>query len=69
MSAPKRIHKEGWLGRLRVVFEWRRGEFWGRFGGGWNWKFGFQIGGTCLILNLLFCSLRFEIMEQRKAEA
>ena len=25
----------------------------GRFGGGWNWELGFELGGHTLILNLL----------------
>lgn len=31
----------------------------GRFGGGWNYKLGFQIGGRTLIVDWLFGSFRF----------
>lgn len=31
---------------------------WGRFGGGWNWKLGFQAGGSTIIFELLIASLR-----------
>jgi len=37
---------------------------WGRFGGGWNWKFGFQIGGNTLIISLLICEIRFDRIRQ-----
>lgn len=33
---------------------------WGRFGGGWNYKLGIDIGTTTIILNLLFGLIRFE---------
>lgn len=35
---------------------------WGRFGGGWNWKLGFQAGSKTLIISLLICELRFDII-------
>jgi len=31
---------------------------WGRFGGGWNWKLGFQAGGSTVIISLLVCEIR-----------
>jgi hypothetical protein len=31
---------------------------WGRFGGGWNWKVGIQIGGSSAIINLLVFEIR-----------
>lgn len=58
----KRIEKETKIGRLRIVFDFvSKDSFMGRFGGGWNWKLGFQIGGKTIILNLLIFSLRIEI--------
>lgn len=40
--------------RRRVLIHWRsRKNLWGRFGGGWNWKFGFQAGDNTVILSLL----------------
>jgi len=33
-------------------------DFWGRFGGGWNWKLGFQLGYGTLIISLLVFDIR-----------
>lgn len=58
----KRIKKEIKIGKLRIIFDFvSRDCFMRRFGGGWNWKVGFQIGGKTLILNLLVFLLRFEV--------
>jgi len=58
------------VGRLELGFSWTsKKNLWGRFGGGWNWKLGFQSGGRTLILNLLVFSLRFTINERRKTES
>lgn len=32
----------------------------GRFGGGWNWKLGVQVGGRTVIISLLVCDIRVE---------
>ena len=37
----------------------------GRFGGGWQWKLGFQIGGRTLIVSLLVADLIFTLEEQK----
>lgn len=34
-----------------------RDELWGRFGGGWQWEVGFQLGGSTLWLNCLVFSV------------
>jgi hypothetical protein len=48
------------IGRLKTTYHWRsRKNLWGRFGGGWNWELGLQIGGTTVILNCLIFSLTF----------
>ena len=58
----KRIKREIKIGRLRIVFNFvSKGCFMGRFGGGWNWKVGFQAGGRTLIFNLFIFSLRIEV--------
>lgn len=36
-----------------------KNNFMGRFGGGWNWKLGFQIGGKTIIISLLIAELSF----------
>jgi hypothetical protein len=42
-----------------VTYERRtRDEWMGRFGGGWNWKFGVQVGGKCAIFSLIICTVR-----------
>lgn len=46
-----------------MKIKWKRGDpnaFWGRFGGGWNWKLGFQAGGSTLIISLLVGDLRID---------
>ncbi len=46
------------IGRLKLGFEWRSAKnLWGRFGGGWNWKLGFQSGGKSIILYFLVFSI------------
>ena len=50
------------IGRLAISFEWRKASnAWGRFGGGWQWKLGFQYGYRCLIISLLVADLRIEM--------
>lgn len=56
----REIRREWNVGRFQIVFHWQSSKnLWGRFGGGWNWELGFQIGGSTVIVNLLICSLRF----------
>ena len=55
---------------MRYRYEWSLGawkftlsqksktDFMGRFGGGWNWNLGFQLGGSTLIINYLVGTLR-----------
>lgn len=44
---------------LKVDFEQRKKSSpMGRFGGGWNWELGFQIGKSDIIINLLVMSIR-----------
>lgn len=58
----KGFRKQFQLKRLHVIFQYQsKDNLWGRFGGGWNWKVGFQIGGSTLIVDLLVCSFRFWI--------
>lgn len=47
------------LGRLEIQFRMRRNDgLMGRFGGGWNWELGFQVGPRCVIFNLLVMTAR-----------
>lgn len=44
-----------------VSFSWRsRKNPMGRFGGGWQWKLGFQAGGGTVIVSILVCELRID---------
>lgn len=41
-------------GRWRLELIWKKGDaYMGRFGGGWNWSVGFQLGNSAFILNCL----------------
>lgn len=51
------IRKERVYFKYYFCFEVRQSKGWGRFGGGWQYKLGFQIGGTTVILNLLVATL------------
>lgn len=63
------IKKQWKLGRLEIMFEWRSSEnLWGRFGGGWNWVLGIQVGTSSVIINLLVCSLRFNLKSKGNKE-
>jgi hypothetical protein len=65
----KGIEKRWRFGRFRLRFEWRSSKnLWGRFGGGWNWKLGFQIGSSTIIFNLLVASFSITL-EKQKGEA
>lgn len=45
--------------RLELTFSMQRSDgFMGRFGGGWNWKIGFQAGGRTVIISLLIMDIR-----------
>lgn len=66
----KEIDKTWTIGRVRVRFNWRSASnLWGRFGGGWNWKFGFQIGGRTVIFNLLVCSVTISLVPRERRQA
>ena len=64
-ASPRTEIRKNWrLGRLAVQYHWRsKKNLWGRFGGGWNWKLGFQVGGSTVIVDLLVFSLRFSKAE------
>ena len=56
----KGINKTWELRRLTIRFRWdRKSNLWGRFGGGWNWKLGFQAGGRCIIFSLVIFEITF----------
>lgn len=59
-----RIEKKFRINRLEIAFDYRDSNGWGRFGGGWNWVVGLQVGGRTLILNLLIFSITFYIRKR-----
>lgn len=49
------------LGNRKITFEKRsKKNIWGRFGGGWNIKFGFQIGGSSVVINLFVMYIKID---------
>lgn len=53
------------LGRKIRIQQKRKSNAWGRFGGGWNINFGFQVGGSSVIINLFVMSIRIERAGER----
>lgn len=55
----KEIHKVRRICGLAFSFRYRSSKMlMGRFGGGWQWALGFEVGGTGTVnLNLLVCSV------------
>lgn len=55
------------FGHLKISFLWQSSKcLWGRFGGGWQWKVGFQASRTCIIFNLLICSVRVSWYKEKE---
>jgi hypothetical protein len=53
------VDKTWRIGRVKINFSMRSTNgYMGRFGGGWDWKLGFQAGGHCVIFSLLVADLR-----------
>ena len=50
----KAVRKSFRIFGFEVEYERRRKDnLWGRFGGGWDWALGFELGGSTLLINLL----------------
>jgi len=57
------------IGNFEIQSRSGGSDLWGRFGGGWNWKVGIQVGGSSVIITLLTFSIRFgRITDERKAK-
>ena len=55
----KSIVKTWKMSRYVILFEWRKASSpLGRFGGGWDWAVGVQVGKRTVIFNLLVASLK-----------
>lgn len=61
------VRKSWEYGRLAVAFSARSSDGWmGRFGGGWNWKLGVQIGGGTALFSLLIAELSVTVHKAKK---
>ncbi len=68
-TKPRNIRKKWTLGNFETTFQWKSSkELMGRFGGGWNWKVGFQIGSTTIIFNVLVFTIRMHYVSKRERE-
>jgi len=68
--SARQIIKRWRIGRLSFAFSWRsKHSPSGRFGGGWNWKLGLQLGGSTLILSLLTFELTARINRDKARAA
>jgi hypothetical protein len=66
LHPPEKINFRFRIFFIEVVFDYRSSNnFWGRFGGGWNWELGFQLGGCTLLINLLIFSLKFSYIKNK----
>ena len=53
------------IGKIEMCFQIRSSQgVMGRFGGGWNWKLGFQAGGRTIIISLLVAELTIRIKKE-----
>lgn len=55
---------------MKVSYKYRFPKFLGRFGGGWEWKVGFQAlrGFKTIIISLLIVEIRIEFKETENNE-
>lgn len=61
------IDKTVQYGRFKAGISWRSSKsIWGRFGGGWQWKFGVQASSTTVIIALLVMEIRLSWWEGNK---
>lgn len=70
LEKKRDIRKIFYIGKFKITFH--RGDknsMWGRFGGGWQWKLGFQASKSTLLLNCLVFSLMIYKEVTQVAEA
>ena len=54
LEEKKELYKKIKLGKFNISLRWRSSDcLWGRFGGGWQWALGFEIGSSTVSLNCL----------------
>lgn len=70
ITEREEIDKSVTIGRYRFRFHWRsRENLWGRFGGGWNWKLGVQVGSTTVMVFLLVFTLSVKRLKEDREVA
>ena len=69
-TEPKREWQRKWrIGRVRIsAHGGSRHNFWGRFGGGWQWALGFEACRSTINLNLLICSVMVTWYKSQRQE-
>jgi hypothetical protein len=61
-AVPEPFEKKWQWGRLKFSYEHRSSkEFWGRFGGGWQYKIGVDIGSSTVLIHLVVSTLRIDV--------
>lgn len=61
----KEINRERRIGRVIVSFHWRaKDNLWGRFGGGWNWRLGFQASRSSIVFWFFIFSIGFSFLSK-----
>lgn len=61
-NSKYRINKKWRVKRIEVGFSIRSSKCpFGRFGAGWNWKLGIQIGGRTILISLIIAELMLSI--------
>lgn len=54
------------IGKLKIEFEYlKTSNVFGRFGGGWNWVLGIQVGSSTVIFNLLIFRIRIDYVKYK----
>lgn len=55
------------FGRLKFSWRFRSGKcLMGRFGGGWNYELGFQLGGSTILIMLLLGTISFTWLDKTR---
>ena len=61
------INKTWKLGRFKTHLTWRDDKsIMRRFGGGWRYSLGIQVGGSSILINLLILSISFSWYKDNK---
>lgn len=60
----KEVRKSIRIGQLTIEYHWRsKDNLWGRFGGGWNWELGLQIGEKTILIHCLVFTIGIYLKE------